>query len=173
MPIVIVEGPDLSGKTTAIETLAKFNNSGSTIKNNYKPKTAEESDKLYEHYHVILHAAKILSNNGKLVILDRYFPSQAVYSFLRGKEELFGDKRIAKLTDLCLFHKIKIIFLDTPLLTLLQRYDDRGDEHIKKEQLIAIKNRYEQFMNETRLPVLYLDTLKDNWLETANKFIWR
>ena len=91
MPILIVEGGDLAGKTTAIEKIAKHFNSGFVLKNSFKPRSIEQSKDIYAQYWrlaslIVSLPDDYLANN--LIILDRFFPSQAVYSFLRGEDEM-------------------------------------------------------------------------------------
>lgn len=171
--IVIVEGCDLAGKTYAIERIGKYFNSGFILKNTYKPKTCIDSDRLIAHYWEIV--TIIMSYNQRnsedLIILDRLYPSQAVYSILRGVDEL--DNREIKVLDKFFAESLnaKMIYLDTPIELLQTRFQERGDEHIKMEQLSLLKQRYETFLGQTRLPVLKLDTTKENWLKEVEVFI--
>ena len=165
--ILIIEGPDLSGKTYAIEKIAKYFNSGFILKNTYKPKTAEDSKKLLFHYWDIL---TLVSERGDLIILDRFFPSQAVYSYLRGVDEMKSD-HILILDKYAEETKILYLYLDTPLDLLLERYDKRGDEHIKKDMLITLKERYDEFFEQTNMIKERVNTMEKNWLEKVEAFI--
>ena len=98
MTVLIIEGPDLSGKTTAIEKIAKHFNSGFILKNAMKPKKKEDSTKLYEHYRYLL--GMVFDSPESVIILDRFFPSQAVYSYLRGEDE-FDSINIRTLDYFC------------------------------------------------------------------------
>ena len=167
--IIIVEGVDLAGKSYAIERIGKKFNSGITIKNNYKPK-ANDGDGIYGQYYAILNLAISYNEKDRLVILDRFYPSQAVYSILRGEDE-FEYSEILRLENLCQEMNMKIIYLDTPLKILKQRYLERGDEHITIEQLKVLKGRYDAFMALSEVPVLYLNTLEKNWMQRVEKFI--
>lgn len=57
MGIVIIEGPDLSGKSTAIEKLSKKIGNGFVLKNCFKPK--EEGDLIFYQYECILEAVTL------------------------------------------------------------------------------------------------------------------
>lgn len=172
MSILIVEGPDLSGKTYTVEKIAKHFNSGFILKNSFKPKKENDIQDIYSKYIKLLNLAKhyININGDSLIILDRFYPSQAVYSYLRGLDEL-NSQNILFLDDLCLSEGIKMIYVDTSLKRLQERYDKRGDEHIDKEKLIKIKERYDEFMKNTNLPLLRLNTLKENWLQSVEEFL--
>ena len=166
---VIIEGADLSGKTYAIERIAKKFNSGFIIKNAYKPKSAEDSTKIYKQYWDIVDCIKRY-NKDALVILDRFFPSQAVYSILREVDEM-KHPQIQFLEQYCKDTNYKYIYLDTPLKVLEERYDKRGDEHIKKEQLLMLKERYDTFFELCTLDKIKINTLDEDWLTQVENFI--
>ena len=102
MTIVIVEGSDLSGKTTAIETISKHFNEGFILKNAYKPKTKAESNKVVANY---WHILKLIINEKNLVLLDRFYPSQMVYSYLRGEDEM-RNSDLLSIESLCRYNNI-------------------------------------------------------------------
>ncbi len=160
---LIIEGPDLAGKTTAIEKIAKHYNSGFIIKNCYKPKNLAMTDAVYTQYWKILAMIDKLDFKD-VVILDRFYPSQAVYSYLRGRDDIFA-KEIDELDDFCKLHDFVYIYLDTDLDTLKDRYKQRGDEHIKIGNLINLKVRYDTFYEYTKLRKYKVDTTEENWLE--------
>ena len=165
--IIIIDGPDLSGKTTAINIISKYFNDGFVLKNSFKPKNIQSSDAIYNQYWTIFSMCKELD---MLVILDRSFPSQAVYSYLRGKGEM-QHYEILSLDMWCVKHDVKYIYLDTPVEELERRYDIRGDEHIKKEQLSTIKDRYDAFFEQTKMKKMRLNTMELNWLKKVEEFI--
>ena len=164
--ILIIEGPDLSGKTTAIEKIGKFYNRGFTLKNNFKPKNKQSSEKIYTHYWRIF---KLITHE-PFVILDRCFPSQAVYSYLRGTDEL-RSKDIMMLDKFASRTNCVYIYLDTNLKELERRYMDRGDEHISIDDLERIKTRYDLFYELTRMKKIRINTIKDNWFGELRTFI--
>lgn len=157
---LIIEGPDLSGKTYAIDRIAKHFNSGFTLKNNFKPINKISSATIYKQYWHILNLIK----KEPFVILDRFFPSQAVYSYLRGVDE-FISREINGLDLYCKENDFIYIYLDTPMNILLERYDQDGDEHIKKEELKTLKERYDQFFEITIMKKIKLNTLEKDWLK--------
>ena len=164
--ILIIEGPDLSGKTTAIEKIGKFYNKGFTLKNNFKPKTKENSEQIYKQYWHIIN----LIVGEDFVILDRFFPSQAVYSYMRGEDELFHYD-ISILDSYCSKENFVYIFLDTPVAELKRRYIKRGDEHITLGDLRTIRQRYEDFFGFSKMVKYKLDTTESDWLDKLNQFL--
>lgn len=162
---LIIEGCDLSGKTFAIDKILKLfkNRPSLLIKNGYKPSKAGD-ETIYTQYRTILDLVERYTKNGADVILDRFYPSQAVYSILRGADEM-EDFSIIQLDEYCAKWGYTIIYLDTALGVLEGRYDVRGDEHIDKSQLLMLKQRYDFFMRRCSCKVIYIDTLQEGWLE--------
>jgi len=162
---LIVEGTDLSGKSTAIEKIGKFYNKGFTLKNNFKPKNKQSSSEIYAHY---WHIIKLITKED-FVILDRFFPSQAVYSYMRGTDEM-GNIASIELDEFCKIDYI-YIYLDTPLSELKRRYISRGDEHITMEDLRTIKERYDRFYKWTTMKKIKIYTNESDWFEKLQKFL--
>jgi len=173
MTTLIIEGPDLAGKTYAIEKIAKHFNSGFVLKNSYRPKGEETTKKIYLHYFRLIIMIDEFKDKyfekDPLVILDRFYPSQAVYSYLRGEDEL-TSRNIKVLDGLCK-NDMKLIYLDTDLKLLETRFDALGDEHIKRNNIRKLKERYEEFLKITQLKVLRLDTLKKDWIKEVKEFV--
>ena len=170
MTVLIIEGPDLSGKSYAIEKIGKAYKTGFILKNLYKPTKARDGN-IYACYWNIIN--KVLDQ--PFVILDRFYPSQAVYSYLRGEDEMESGEIFAIekfLLDQKL-NKFIIVYLNTDLKTLKKRYIQRGDEHIDISDLRKISERYEIFYNLTKLPVICVDTMEDGWLIELKKAVSR
>jgi len=165
MTVIIFEGVDLSGKTYAIEKVAKSLNSGFVLKNAYKPK--EVISDIFIQYHIIL---DLVRDYLPPVILDRFYPSQAVYSYLRGRDDM-DSLEINKLEAYAEENEFLYIYVDTPIDVLIKRYEEIGDEHLKITQLEQIKERYEQFFEKTKMKKLRISTLDDGWLEKTLEFI--
>jgi len=172
MTIIIIEGCDLSGKTYAIERIAKRLNSGFILKNTFKPKFKDDSEKLYKHYWEIIDLIDHHSgtNPDEIIILDRFFPSQAVYSYLRGEDEFDSDK-INQLDIHAFRHSYLFIYVETDIEILRLRYLERGDEHIDITDLAQIKERYDNFFAKTKMTKIAINTQKDDWLENILRWI--
>lgn len=170
MPIVIIEGPDLSGKSTAIEKLSKKLNSGFVLKNAFKPR--EKDSVIFYQYESILAGVMTYLDRqpDQIIILDRFYPSEAVYSYMRGYDEL-DSAQTHNMETLCSSINVKLIFIDTTVETLEDRYAKRGDEHIKLEQLKILKTRYDTFYDNCVLEKIKIDTTKEGWLDEAIAFI--
>lgn len=162
MTTLIIEGADLAGKSTAINKIIKRYKSGFLLKNLYKPENKADVQ-IYAQYWKIISFVKANADI-KLFVLDRFYPSQAVYSILRGEDELYKGE-ICVLDAYCSDADFLYVYLDTPLKDLKERYLERGDEHITIEQLELIRERYESFYEMTKLRKIRVNTTQENWME--------
>lgn len=175
MTVLIVEGCDLSGKTTAIEKINKKFKDGFLLKNLYKPSDSKDI-RVYEQYWKILNFIS-QNNDIPIFVLDRFYPSQAVYSYLRGSDDLelremsdnTGYIAIEELDKYCSSRKFLFVLLDTPLDVLKERYAARGDEHISIEDLETLYKRYNEFYEKTNLEKIKVDTRSADWLDKIAK----
>ena len=142
------------------------------MKNAYKSKVKKDSNFLIKHYWNIIRMISTWEEHypEQLIILDRFYPSQAVYSYLRGIDEM-ENLDIKNLDMYCNQLCVKMIYLDTPLKDLKDRFKSRGDEHVKEDMLDNIKTRYDVFLGLTKLEVLKLDTRQEDWLKKVEEFI--
>lgn len=146
---IIIEGPDLSGKSTLIEGLKNKIPSAVQIKLWTKPKdgTKESLDYIYGIYNKMLLATKDKEVNW---LFDRYIYSQMAYSYKREHDDMDADE--LRLLDIKLEKdRALFIYVDVPLESLKARLADRGDEHITESDLSILKERYEQIWEDTNI----------------------
>lgn len=171
MTVLIIEGSDLAGKGTAIEKISKHFKDGFLIKNLYKPISSDDT-KIFDQYWSIMTMYQVLNNpfTEPFLILDRYFPSQAVYSYLRGKDEM-QNPDVLELDAECAHLGFIYVWLNTDAEELEKRFDIRGDEHIKRDQLAEIAERYEIYWNQTKMRKIKINTMKEGWLLELSRFV--
>jgi len=98
------------------------------------------------------------------VIMDRFYPSEFVYGSLFRK---IDEEKIWE------FDKL-FAELGTKIIILQKQNDKLEDELWTKEQLIAIKAKYQEFATKTKCQVLVLDTDSEDleWeLNEISKFL--
>ena len=172
--VIIVEGCELSGKSTLVELLQKHYPS-LTIKDTTRPKddSFEERRKKKATYMSIFNF--LHDNPLRTIILDRYFPSELVYSKVKRGYEAFNDLEYRDLQEMLLRmdQEVFIIICKPPIETILDRYKKRGDDYIKEDDVAEIMERYETFYEETKLSVLNVDTrnTKEDLLKEVISFI--
>ena len=182
--ILIIEGVDLVGKSSAIEKIAKHYNSGFILKNSFKPKTKDNKE-IYEQYITILRLIEGYETQN-LIILDRFYPSQLIYSVKRGRDEMVDlynpptntDEERPDLTsmpeyveELLKSKNAKLILLTATPDELRRRYENRGEEHLTIGEVIDFKDRYDTFFEKCSLNRIRVDTMNEDWFETVKLFI--
>ena len=168
MMLYIVEGMDLTGKSTFCQELKRYTNA-SIYKFNRRPKDDSEVEiqKLHTHYLTVIELLTQMNSN--IHILDRFHLSQQVYSILRGTDEmnlLFYDYLEAKIKSI----PHLLIHCTSPMNVILQRLDQRGDNYINEHQLGLLSMRYEKAFNKSTLNKIQINTtnLKESCREVLD-----
>jgi thymidylate kinase len=138
--IIIIEGPDGSGKTRLAEQLSK--QTGYKIRHRSKPETEEERTKMMDDYLV-----DIRSN--KNIIWDRSFYSEMVYgNVMRDKSYINWTQMLQLETELANVGAI-IIHCTADILKLWDRCKSRGEDYIKDiDKLEAIRDGFEELLTK-------------------------
>jgi len=187
--LIIFEGSDLSGKSTIAEAVAKKLPESYLTKMCHRPKNNSESEvaKVYKRYWNIVEWYKLiytLSQGKDTMILDRFYPSEAVYSYKRDYDAM-DDKRIIELdTYIDTQFNALIVYCEPPNDILEQRLKDRGDDFVDVNDLGKIRSRYHNFLEFTCCQVITYNTedgLPDWPIEVDAKdsqiwikdFLWR
>lgn len=149
MTRIIIEAPDLAGKTTIIEGLKNRIPAAVQIKLWTKPKdgSPESLAYIYGMYDKMFKATKDTEINW---IFDRYIYSQMVYSYKRDHDDMKSEE--LSLLDIKLEKERALyVYVDTPLELLKERLILRGDEHITEDDLEILQKRYEQVWERTNI----------------------
>lgn len=169
MTLIIVEGPDLVGKTTAVEKIAKHFKRGFLIKNLYKPKVACD-DSIWAQYWKMISFIK--ANPDSLIIVDRFYQSQVAYSILRGTDDMYHHESFA--IESFLNNHIKdvvYVYLSCSEEDLKKRYAKRGDEHVTLKQILEIQKRYDYIFDICELYKIKANTKEKDWLKKIEVFV--
>lgn len=147
--IIILEGPDGSGKTTLANKLSVTMNM--PIIHNVAPKNEDDFNGMYDMY------MNIVLDNGH-AILDRCWYSEIVYGEILRGESAIDLNEMLYLEELISHQEGGMIIHCTDKLNMLwQRCQYRGEDLVTlKEDLGAIKKAYDNlFMEEEHiLPVV-------------------
>ena len=166
--IVIFEGVDNCGKTEIAHALQKECPWYQYFKVKQERLHVEKVDP------AILKEAHILQMNffyelarqtDVNILMDRFYPSEFVYGSLFRK---IDEEKIWEYDNL-------FASLGTKIIILRKQDDKLEDELWSKEQLIAIKKKYEEFAEKTVCETLVLDTDSEDlaWeLEQIGKFLY-
>lgn len=156
--VIVIEGIDLSGKSTLWNQLVKeFPGIGLKITDRPRDGSDKEKKKIKMYYESVMSFINLNYQN-KTFILDRFFPSEMVYSLVkRGYEAMFDgalqgfERSLQKRNHL-------LIYCDPGIDTIIERLKARGDDYVNEEDLRRLHTRYEEFLKRTTLNYIRADS---------------
>ena len=145
---VIIDGCDLTGKTTLINKLIAYYNDPdlSYLHFSYRDRTD------YDFYNAMLDKENFIS--------DRHFIDEIIYPLIFNRKANLNTTEFAKLLDKCNKENIKIIILITDPSELLKRMRDEEEPEIKNN-LLKINESFIDLAKHYNLQVF--DTSKDSF----------
>lgn len=152
---IIIDGCDKSGKSTLIEALKNQIPSLVGLKLLTKPR---DNSKESEQYIKLMYAkmAEMTRDQSCHYLFDRFYPSQMVYSFKRGHDDLENgwywdfEKQLAKTPSL-------YILLDVDEKLLATRFASENEDYALPEDIKTIKERYVKHFDQCQLNKLKID----------------
>jgi len=167
--IIIIEGVDLGGKTTVVEDLKRYYGNGAVVfKNPIKPRSKHDRESIFIAYTVMFGMALKDEFKNKLVIFDRAYPSEMVYSKVKRNYEAMNDLRWWKFDSNIANEDVLMVYCYAPLTKLTERLKVRGDDYVKKNELEKLVKRYDRFLKKTKLlhlKIRSIDTREHNLLK--------
>ena len=151
---IIIEGIDCAGKSWASEYLCKNIPNSFYIKHCNTPKSGnpKEVSLLKSSYETILnfYRSYVQPNNGHLVV-DRYYPSELVYSSVMRNYDAFKDQYYNDLEKLVMNLEYRLLYIHAPMEEIKKRIEIRGDSYVDVDHLSRLKYRYHKFLEHTNL----------------------
>lgn len=136
--IVLIEGPDGSGKTTIAKILSKQFNLPYVHGTYTDPST-------FKFYNEQLAVTK--------AVIDRSFISELIYSKVLGRKprinKFEADALLRVVEEKCL-----LIYCDASYELIVDRAFARGEDFVNQEQLKTIYNEYEEYFAKTSVSYL-------------------
>ena len=141
--IIIIEGPDGSGKTTLAEKLSK--QTKWPIVHRSQPKTEEEKACMMQSYLEVI-------KQGKNCIFDRCWYSEMAYGPTMRDESVISYPEMYHLEKALAKHGAIIIYCTDKPDILWKRCQRRGEDYIKfKADFVDICEAYDDIMNAPHL----------------------
>jgi len=157
--IFIIEGFDTSGKSTVVDALSKEFPS-LVMKNTYRPLNSDtEGREKIKKIYIQMIAQIWGTESHRYFILDRFYPSEMVYSIKRGYEAM-NDPYFESLESwLKVEGEAYLIYCNPGKETIKERLKEHTDSFIKPED-ISLLERYDAFYEKCTLNKLKVDTTK-------------
>lgn len=172
--LIIVEGVDCSGKTVLINQLMRRATNAFHIRRSDIPKSADSTEigRLKRSYKIIkdLYRKVVQPNHGHLIV-ERYYPSELVYSKVKRGYEAFDDsfyRSFEKDLIECIGDDIILLHVFQEIKTLRKRLLERGDKYINEEELSDLNMRYVKFLEWTHLHSYSVPGSKDGTASAIN-----
>ena len=146
MTIIVLEGPDLAGKTTLARSLAGSLTNVEMLRQGPPPRGVD----ILEHYLRPIQdwCYEPMTNRPRWLVLDRWHVGELFYGpLLRDKSLLTGQQ--ADYIDMVLnTFGCNFTYVTQPTAVLKRRWNERGDGLIKREWLDDLAFDYEYWMNQ-------------------------
>lgn len=143
--LIILEGTDLSGKSTFIEMLRRHLPDLHVI-HSIAPKRGEDPYEQYEHT-----VDKALAKH-KHVVCDRLHWSEPVYAPIFNRKERLGIAGWRHIELFLAARLAQVVLFYPPEHELRRRYALRGDAHASLEQVLTAHRSYNDCPDQTILP---------------------
>lgn len=161
--ILIIEGIDKAGKSSVISDIRDLQKDAIVFKLANKPKdgSIEQLNRVYVAYVELFAQAVRLSNEGRLIIFDRAYPSEMVYSVKRGYDALLDSPKWRKFDKVLSNEHALVIYCYAPKEIIEKRFETDKEEFMSVKEIDEFTTRYEHFLGITELPYIKVDSTKD------------
>lgn len=152
MSVIIVEGPDCSGKSTFVAELVNQAPAKTDVLH-FGPPTTSDPFEEYEHT-LYRHLAK--ENGRQHLICDRLHWGERVYGPLLRSRDRMGIAGWRHIELFLAAQDAVVVYMHQPSTVLIDRLNLRGDALIKTKDLASIEIGYQWCLRNTILPVVGL-----------------
>lgn len=143
---IIIEGLDRVGKSAILEKIAKHYGAIS-IKNNYRPKTEEDSPFVFEMYSYIANLTEV---DDRIFVLDRFHLSEFVYAGKRGYEIPDTNLGDFEWDHLGTGHTL-LVYITADSEIVKERFAKVGEDYVAPEEVEFLMERYEKYYKLSEL----------------------
>lgn len=165
--IIILTGPDHAGKTTQASIISKQMQLPT-----FKTSVCKSKQLFDESVQNVIKTRRELDSvDMPVMFLDRFhYPDELIYtpivenrlSYLEPAGNLYLQRWLQE-------QKTIFVVLTADINVLINRHRERGDYYISEEHLAQIYEQYEKFCADCQMPVIRIDTSKDDPFDTTFK----
>lgn len=145
--LIVLEGTDLSGKSTFIDFLRRYMPDLHVI-HSVAPKRGQDPYVQYEH------AIEKAQNEHEHVICDRLHWSEPVYAQVSKRKDRLGVAGFRHIELFLARRSAQVVYFQPPEHELRRRYALRGDEHVTLDQVLQAHDLYPTVAEQSILPML-------------------
>jgi len=171
--LIIVEGCDKTGKTTLVEYLLKKLPKAYTFKYGDKPKDGSylEREKVRNAHWKMLSVYNYTFKDCCL-ILDRFIPSEVVYSHKRGYEARDDKDYIEMKKEIERMGDVIIIHCRTDIDQIAKKFLEDGEEYAKTDEIKDLVKRYDEYLGSIHLTKIPYDYMKTDLKHVVRKLLY-
>lgn len=152
MSVIIVEGPDGSGKSTFVGEMQK-QVPDATVLHFGPPKNP---DPFVEYEHSLYVPLRRQDNSHRHILCDRLHWGEKMYGPLLRNEDRLGVAGWRHVELFLTAQGATVVYMHQPSSVLIDRLQTRGDDLIKPRDLAEIERGYQWCLRNTILPVVGL-----------------
>ncbi|GEM_PF-6802091 len=114
----------------------------------------------------------VLSKTNRHICVDRFTPCQYVYGRLRDKNDTPSLSVLKNLESFLTQSPIPVafIYVNASTANIIERFKKHNETDIEVSQIDDVKDRYEEYLNASSIPVLRIDTT-NNTIKSCTKSI--
>lgn len=167
--LFIIEGVDNSGKSTFISKV--FDGIKCDRWDISKiPKRPDDTPDLKKFYDLVLQC--MLMSDRQIQVMDRYYPSEIVYSEVMRHYKAEDDPWYKNFENvLAAVFDVHILICHPSFDTLDARFQILGDSYIDQRAIYDLREGYRLFCKWSQFPVQYFDTADASIFPIARRFV--
>jgi len=151
MKLMIVDGVDLSGKSSAIDIILKENKTKDIHYKHFPPPPKGFNGNIREYWEgEIMELFNRPHSDDTVFICDRGILSSHIYGSFKQDQKYVSFTELIFLIDFCIniFSSLEIYLFHCSEKELMKRWGDRGEDYLKKHEIIEVQEEYKKLFAE-------------------------
>ena len=169
--LIIIEGVDKTGKSTLTDFILKNMDRAFLLKIGDRPKDSSyvQRQKIKDYYWKVLNVYQY-GFKDCVLLLDRFFLSELVYSYKRGYEASKDSEILMMKEELEKNgYDIVLIYCNTAIEKIAEKFATDKEDYAKIEDIKILQSRYEMFLSELKIRTIPYDYTVTSPQQVLNK----